>query len=154
MTRVVVVAAAAVFDAQHRVLLAERPACVAIANNTLAKARALQLLVADIASIDVGYWSDFAGQPFDLVINASSASIHGGATPLPAGLFAAGALAYDMSYGMVRTPFMNAALAQGAARAGDGFGMLAGQAAESFLLWRGVLPDIVPVMNELRANWQ
>lgn len=135
-------------------LLAEHPARIAIANKTLAKARALQLLVVDIAPIDVGHWSDFSGQPFDLVINASSASVHGGVTPLPAGLFAAGALAYDMSYGLASTPFMNAALARGAARVGDGFGMLACQAAESFLLWRGVLPDIVPVMNELRANWR
>lgn len=135
-------------------LLAERPGRVAIANNAPAKAHALQRLVADIAPVDIGHRSDFAGQRFDLVINASTPSLHGRPTPLPAGIFAAGALAYDMSYGLRSTSFMNAALAGGAARVADGFGMLASQAAESFLLWRGVLPDIEPVMNELRPNWQ
>jgi shikimate dehydrogenase len=91
-----------------------------------------------------------AGERFDLVINATSASLSGELPPLPPGLYAAGALAYDMMYGRGHTPFLRAALADGAARVADGLGMLVEQAAESFALWRGVRPDSAPVLGELR----
>lgn len=135
-------------------ILDEHPARLAIANNTIARALALKDLAAERGQLEVGGLPDFAGEQFDLVINATSASLNGDGVSMPAGVFAAGALAYDMTYGMGNTPFMNAALQNGAARAADGFGMLAGQAAESFRLWRGMLPDIAPVIGKLRAAWQ
>jgi shikimate dehydrogenase len=92
---------------------------------------------AGVAAVDVEPGDGLAGQRFDLVINATSAGLHGESLPLPAGIFAPGALAYDMVYGNTETPFMAAARALGASRVSDGLGMLVGQAAESFFVARG-----------------
>jgi shikimate dehydrogenase len=83
------------------------------------------------------------------VINATSASLSGDLPPLPEDVFAPNALAYDMMYGK-DTPFLAFARAQGA-RTTDGLGMLVEQAAEAFLLWRGVRPDTAAVMRLLRS---
>ncbi len=88
---------------------------------------------------------------FDLVINATSSGLHNEMPPLPSGIFAPGALAYDMMYGR-DTPFMHFAQEQGVTRVCDGFGMLVEQAAEAFFIWRGVRPDTLPVLQKLRAS--
>jgi hypothetical protein len=88
-------------------------------------------------------FAELAGQRFDIIINATSASLSDAAPDLPVGLYAPGSLAYDMMYGRV-TPFLRAARAQGAAHLCDGLGMLVEQAAESFQLWRGVRPETAP----------
>jgi len=99
-----------------------------------------------------------AAQPggWDVVINATASSLTGAAPELPTGLYAKNALAYDMMYGGVdgkyATPFMQAALSDGAALAADGLGMLVGQAAGSFYLWHGVRPEVAPVLAALRAE--
>ncbi|HJW23610.1 MAG TPA: shikimate dehydrogenase [Rhodocyclaceae bacterium] len=131
-------------------LLACRPASLAIANRNAGKAVALAAEFSDLGSIRGGSFEDLAGQSFDAVINATSASLSGEALPLPAGLFASGSLAYDMMYGKGDTPFLALARRQGAACLADGLGMLVEQAAEAFLLWRGVRPDTAPVMAALR----
>lgn len=87
---------------------------------------------------------------FDVVINATSASLESQMPPLADGLFAFGGLAYEMVYGKEPSPFMRFAAAQGA-QARDGLGMLVEQAAEAFLIWRGVRPDTAPVFAQLRA---
>jgi shikimate dehydrogenase len=87
---------------------------------------------------------------FDLVINATSAGLRDEMPPLPEGIFAAGALAYDMVYGK-ETPFMAFAQKRGA-RTSDGLGMLVEQAAEAFTIWRGVRPDTRPVIEKLRTR--
>jgi shikimate dehydrogenase len=87
---------------------------------------------------------------FDVIINATSAGLTDSEVALPNGIFAPHALAYDMMYGR-DTPFMRFARAQGA-QVADGLGMLVEQAAEAFLLWRGVRPDTAPVMAKLRAQ--
>jgi shikimate dehydrogenase len=91
-----------------------------------------------------------ANQSFDLVINATSASLSGQALALPAGLYAPGALAYDMMYGKGDTPFMTQARDQGAAICSDGLGMLVEQAAEAFFVWRHVRPATQIVLSDLR----
>ncbi|MDD3326107.1 MAG: shikimate dehydrogenase [Zoogloea sp.] len=128
------------------------PARLVIVNRTQAKAEALREQFAGVAALDVEPCDGLAGQSFDLVINATSAGLHGESLPLPAGIFAPGALAYDMVYGNTGTPFMAAARALGASRVSDGLGMLVGQAAESFFLWRGVRPDTAPVLQMLRGG--
>ncbi len=50
------------------------------------------------------------------------------------------------------TAYNRWATEQGAARCLDGLGMLVEQAAEAFLLWRGVRPDSAPVLDELRRQ--
>jgi len=133
-------------------LLAEQPASLCIANRSAGKARALAAAFADLATIDAGSFGETAGKSFDLVINATSASLSGRALSLPDGLFAPGSLAYDMMYGKGETPFLALARQQGAARLADGLGMLAEQAAEAFFLWRGVRPATAGVLAELRAG--
>jgi shikimate dehydrogenase len=88
----------------------------------------------------------------DLVINATSAALADTAPALPARAWAGVGLALDMVYGAAPTPFMRAARAAGCARVEDGLGMLIGQAAESFALWRGVRPDVRPVYAVLRER--
>lgn len=88
------------------------------------------------------------GQPFNVVINATSTGLTDSEIPLPKNIFAPHALAYDMMYGR-ETPFMKFAREQGA-QVADGLGMLVEQAAEAFFVWRGVRPDTAPVMTKLR----
>ena len=136
-------------------LLDSRPARLTIANRTVAKAEALAALFAARAgdtALDACGFDALAGRRFDLVINATAASLADELPPLPPGLYAEGALAYDMMYARAPTRFMRAALADGAARVADGLGMLVEQAAESFTLWRGVRPDSSPVLAALRRQ--
>jgi shikimate dehydrogenase len=133
-------------------LLACQPASLMIANRSADKAQALAEQFSDLAAVDAGNFAKTAGGSFDVVINATSASLAGEALPLPAGIFAPGSLAYDMMYGKGETPFLAQARAQGAAHLADGLGMLVEQAAEAFLVWRGVRPDSAPVLAALRAQ--
>lgn len=133
-------------------LLACKPAALTIANRSADKAEALAQQFSDLAAVDAGNFAKTAGRRFDAVINATSASLSGEALPLPAGIFAPGSLAYDMMYGKGETPFFILARAQGAAHLADGLGMLVEQAAEAFLVWRGVRPDSQPVLAALRAE--
>jgi len=133
-------------------LLDRSPVSLAIANRTAAKAAALAAEFADLAPLTGCGFADLAGQSFDIVINATAASLAGEALPLPPGLFAPGSLAYDMMYGKADTPFMAQARQQGAARVADGLGMLVEQAAEAFFVWRGLRPDTAPILSDLRRQ--
>lgn len=133
-------------------LLACKPAGMTIANRSADKAQALAEQFSDIAAVDAGNFAKTASSRFDVIINATSASLAGEVLPLPAGIFAPGSLAYDMMYGKGETPFLALARAQGAAHLADGLGMLVEQAAEAFLVWRGVRPDSRPVLAALRTQ--
>jgi len=122
-------------------------ASILIANRTLPRAQALAARVAGVTGCG---FEALAGQSFDLVINATSAGLSGELPPLPRGLFRPGALAYDMVYGR-DTEFLAMARAAGAATS-DGLGMLVEQAAESFLLWRGIRPESGAILAALRAR--
>ncbi|HOG03909.1 MAG TPA: shikimate dehydrogenase [Accumulibacter sp.] len=132
-------------------LLEALPAALVIANRTAARAADLAERFANRGPLRACGYPDLAGESFDLVINATSASLGGEMPCLPERVFASGSLAYDMMYGRGETPFLLLARAQGAARLADGLGMLVEQAAEAFRFWRGVLPDSAPVLAMLRA---
>ncbi len=123
------------------------PASLTIANRTARRAEELADL---FDKVQGGGYRELSGRSFDLIINATSSGLDNEAPPLPAGVFAPGALAYDMVYGR-ETPFLGMARGAGA-EAHDGTGMLVEQAAESFLLWRGVRPDTAPVLAALRQR--
>lgn len=128
-------------------LLAAGTARLVIGNRTVARAQAL---AARFHGVEARGYDALAGEAFDVVINATSASLSGEAPALPRALLGPGVLAYDMVYGR-DTPFLAGARAAGA-RACDGLGMLVEQAAESFLVWRGVRPETRGVLERLRAR--
>jgi len=132
-------------------LLEQKPASLAIANRTAEKAAQLATHFAPYGKLVGSGYDSLAGQAFDLVINATSASLSAALPSLPPGVFADGSLAYDMMYGKGLTPFLEFAKTQGAALLADGLGMLVEQAAESFFLWRGVRPDTGPVIARLKT---
>ena len=138
-------------------LFGERPAALRIANRSAGKATDLAAAFSDLAAaqgvaIDAGSFEATAGQAFDVVINATSASLSGAGLPLPAAIFAPGSLAYDMMYGKGETPFLGQSRAQGAAHLADGLGMLVEQAAEAFFVWRGLRPQTATLLAELRRT--
>lgn len=132
-------------------LLDAAPATLVIANRSAARAHDLAQRFAGTTVLCACAYPELAGQSFDLVINATSASLAGELPPLPTCVFAPGSLAYDMMYGQDDTPFLAFARGQGAARVADGLGMLVEQAAEAFQLWRGLRPESAPVMRMLRS---
>lgn len=132
-------------------LVALLPASLNIANTTPAKAATLAALAPAGLRVQAGAYAELAGQEFDLVINATSVSLNNGVLPLPSGIFAPDAFAYDMMYQAGTTSFLAQAQKLGATRTADGLGMLVEQAAEAFALWRGVRPPTAPVLAELRA---
>ncbi|MES2934302.1 MAG: shikimate dehydrogenase, partial [Pseudomonadota bacterium] len=87
---------------------------------------------------------------FDLVINATSASLNADVPPIPACVFGPDSLAYDIMYGAQATVFMQFAVQHGAQTC-DGLGMLVEQAAAAFYLWRGVRPETSTVLADLRG---
>lgn len=127
-------------------LLDLRPLALVIANRTAGRAEELARLF-DRNVVGCGF--EAVEDRFDLVVNATAASLAGELPPLPPGAFAPDALAYDMMYGR-DTPFLAFARERGAATA-DGLGMLVEQAAEAFFVWRGVRPDTAPVIASLRT---
>jgi shikimate dehydrogenase len=131
-------------------LLDQKPALVAIANRTVPKAVALAEQWAARGPIRGGSYVDFSDAPFDVIINATSASLHGEVPPLAERTLASATLAYDMVYGNRPTPFLVAAKAHGVPHVADGLGMLIEQAAESFYLWRGVRPQTASIIAMLR----
>ena len=132
-------------------LLDTRPQVLVVANRTEAKAQTLAAVFGQIGTITGCGFAQLAGQSFDLVIDATSASLGSEMPALPEGLFAVGSLAYSMMYGKGETAFQRFARQQGAAHIAEGLGMLAEQAAEAFFVWRGVRPDVAPVMDLLRG---
>jgi len=133
-------------------LLQQQPGLLAIANRTPDKAASLQRQFASHGNITTGHYHDFAGQRFDLIINATSASLHNELPPIPADLFQSASLAYDMLYSSKLTPFLELAKMQGTEHLADGAGMLVEQAAESFLLWHGIRPETQIVIRQLRDH--
>jgi shikimate dehydrogenase len=133
-------------------LLKQNPAALVIANRTVSKAKELVKAFAQFGKIEAGGYDDLVGKRFDVVINGTSASLKGEVPPLPVNLFANHAVAYDMMYGDKPTPFLEWAMLHGAATASDGLGMLVEQAAESYLLWRGVRPETQHVIAALRKG--
>ena len=121
-----------------------------IANRTVSRAKLVAEHFAHLGPVTGCGYDELAGQSFDIVINATSASLSGSMPALPVGIFAPGSLAYKMMYGMGDTPFRIFAREQGAAVISEGLGMLVEQAAESFFVWRGVRPEVRPVMELLQ----
>jgi shikimate dehydrogenase len=125
---------------------------VIIANRTPDRARTLATEFADMGQISGCGFADIEGPPYDLIVNATSASLQGKMPDMPVGLVGEQTICYDMAYGRGHTPFTLWAKSLHAARTTKGWGMLVEQAAESFLLWRGIRPDTQPVLKALAQH--
>jgi len=125
---------------------------VHIANRTPERARKLATEFADMGQVSGCGYADLRGPAYDLIINATSASLKGEMPQIPAGIVGEATVCYDMAYGRGHTPFTLWAKSLHAARATKGWGMLVEQAAESFLLWRGIRPDTQPVLQALARH--
>ena len=132
-------------------LLEEGPASLVIANRGEERARALATLFSGAGDVRARGLDGIPDRGFDLIVNATSASLHGALPALPRGLLAPGGFAYDLVYGPRPTPFETWARGAGAAGTADGLGMLVEQAAESFLRWRGIRPRTGPILAAVRA---
>ncbi len=132
-------------------LLDQNPRSITIANRTLSKA---EELVQHFQSekISAAEYGQLVGKEFDLIINGTSASLHGDLPPLPEKILSPTACCYDMMYGAEPTVFLKWAQKNNAAQIADGLGMLVNQAAEAFYLWRGVRPDATSVVEFMRKQ--
>ena len=136
-------------------LINARPALISVANRTLHKAQDLVTRHQALASLQKTelHAHDLSGLEgdFDVIINGTASSLGGHGVPVDHRVLKPGALAYDMMYGAGAQEFMDWARAHDAIPR-DGLGMLVGQAAEAFFIWRGVMPPAGQVLEELRAK--
>jgi len=131
-------------------LLHYQPAELIIANRTVTKAHTLAEMYYDFGTISGSAYDGLTGS-FDVIINATAASLQGEIPPLPDTILADNASCYDMMYSNSDTAFIVWAKQRGAYKAVDGLGMLAEQAAEAFKLWRGVQANTQPVIDKIRC---
>ena len=128
--------------------LEQKPAQVYVANRSVGKAHALREAFSSWGPLESGGYDSIDGA-WDVVVNATSASLRGELPPVPASAFARGCLAYDLAYGKGLTPFLRRARESGAGHAADGVGMLVEQAAEAWVWWRGVRPETRAVIDAM-----
>ena len=133
-------------------MLQQQPSLLAIANRTPEKARALEQLFSAHGQLMTSDYATLRTQQFDIIINATSASLNDALPELPPELFEGTMLVYDMMYGPDLTRFLKYAQQHGAQRLADGLGMLVEQAAESFFIWRGIRPQTHPVISMLQSR--
>lgn len=124
---------------------------IVVANRTPERAAALIDRFGAPSRLSAASFDDLTG-PFDLIVNATSAGLRDQVPPIPQRAVGSGTFCYDMMYADEPTAFIRWARSSGAARSADGLGMLVEQAAESFLLWRGIRPETGPVLAELRGK--
>ena len=130
-------------------LLEQIPAEVMIANRTPDKAEALAEKFADLGNLHACSFDELGDRNFHLVINATSAGLHGDMPPFPPSIIGPGTVCYDLSYSMRETPFETWAKRNECRQSYQGWGMLVEQAAEAFAIWRGVRPETASVRRQL-----
>ena len=132
-------------------ILEAGPSELVIANRHPERAAEIRARLAGHANVAAVAPEDIAGS-FDVVLNATSASLTGECPEMPASALKGATLAYDLSYAKGMTPFLQKAQADGARLLADGVGMLVEQAAEAFALWRGVRPQTARVIADIAAE--
>ena len=134
-------------------VLAEKPAKLVIANRTRQRAVDLAAHFGNPPQIEIVGFDELGDLPaFDVLVNASSVGLRGEATTFPGSLVGSASFCYDMVYSRNDTPFVAWAREHGAGRAVQGWGMLVEQAAQSFYIWRGVMPVTAPLLQQLQER--
>lgn len=123
---------------------------ITLANRTLPKAQELARKFAQYGEVQAVELEQIPDLKFDLIINATSLGLQGKTANISTALLQKCGAVYDMQYAKDSdTPFIALAKQAGAKQVSDGLGMLIGQAAHSFFLWRGVMPDVQPLFDNL-----
>ena len=133
-------------------LLALSPAEITIANRTAERAESLARSFEKLGKTHGVGFRYITGGAYDLIINATSASLSGDIPAIPPAVVGPDTVCYDMAYGKSDTPFVRWATKLGCSRSLQGWGMLVEQAAESFRIWRGVRPATAPVLEALKER--
>lgn len=149
--RILVIGAGGAARGVIQPLLDQQPHSITITNRTFTKAQQLVELFASYGPIVAKEMMSIE-EEFDVIINSTSASLNGELPAISAAIFSSDSVSYDMMYGKSLTSFNQWAKDQGVTHTYDGLGMLVGQAAESFALWRGLRPEIERVLGELRKS--
>lgn len=132
-------------------LLAQQPKQLIVANRTIAKAEQIAEQY-PAYNIQTATFEQLEQVTADVIINATSAGLNGQVLPISGEIFTKDVVCYDMTYAKSLTPFLTYAKENGSNQLIDGLGMLVGQAAESFYLWRGVRPNSANVIAMLREQ--
>jgi shikimate dehydrogenase len=130
-------------------ILEKNPALLVIANRTASKAANLAQTYLPHGNTSGCGFDELNGQQFDIILNATSASLTAQTLNLPTSIFKPTSLAYELAYGRGLTPFLHLAKLAGVTKLADGVGMLVEQAAEAFLWWRGVRPTTETIIKKL-----
>jgi shikimate dehydrogenase len=133
-------------------LLSLGPRLMVVANRTAERAQALAAEFAEFGPVSGCAFGRLEHHGFDLIVNATSASLRGEVPLIPISVVESTTVCYDMAYGVGDTAFVAWAKRLGAGRAEQGWGMLVEQAAEAFEVWRGLRPDTRPVLEALKAR--
>ena len=136
-------------------ILEKKPTELSLTNRTIEKSNTIQDKMHTYAqSFDVNLnVIEIANLPhhyFDVIINATSASLNDANLNIVDQVFHEGSLAYDMMYSK-ETTFIKQAKSQ-ASQTSDGIGMLVEQAAEAFYIWHHIKPHTKTVIDLLRKN--
>lgn len=134
-------------------LLAQNPELITIVNRTTGKAEQLAAGFQDEKISAISY-EQTAKTTFDVVINATSASLSANLPDLSPACITCETVCYDMVYGAQLSPFLKWCSQHKSKLQIDGLGMLVGQAAESFYIWRKVKPQQTQVLAKLRSQLQ
>lgn len=133
-------------------LLDQKPESLTIANRTVSKAQSIVEQYTN-KPLSACSFDEANEQVFDIIINATSAGLTGNGLPISEKLITKNSVCYDMTYGKELTPFLQKAKALKAKKVIDGLGMLVGQAAESFYIWRGIRPNVDSVILKLKSSF-
>lgn len=129
-------------------LLSAGVARLTLANRSLDNARALLTDFPNMSCLAM----DKLDGAFDVIINATSASLAGEQLLLPASVWRTKPFCYDLAYRLHEpTPFVGYASSHGCT-AVDGLGMLVEQAAEAFAIWHDFVPETNSVLEHLRES--
>ena len=133
-------------------LLHEQPRQIIIANRTVEKALDLASEFNQLGSIQGCGFDQLDNISFDIVLNATSASLDNSMPPIPDSVVNKHSICYDLAYSNEPTAFITWAKQLGVKRTYDGIGMLIEQAAESYYIWRKFRPNTEEVFKLLRQN--
>ena len=134
-------------------LLEQKPAEIIIVNRTAQKAKDLAQLFAEYGKVSGYGFDDLPVSDYSLIVNSTSSSMNNELPALAKKHLTCCDVAYDMFYSLTNTIFMNwVAEHNNNTKLLDGSGMLVGQAAQAYYVWRNKMPAILPVVKALKQG--